>query len=160
MVKKLKIYFDTSVPSSYYDATAPEQTKLTKLFWQKYLKKYQPFISEATIAEIERTKDLIKHENILKLVKNFHLLKIDKDVQKIATSYLDSEIIPKNYPIDALHIACATVNKIYFLITWNITHMANPNRRKALTEFNAKNNLFIPQLTTPQELIQTYEKNI
>ncbi len=78
-------------------------------------------------------------------------------VENLADEYLKAGIIPVSYPIDALHIACATIHKIDYLVTWNITHMANPGRRKKLTEFNVKNNLSIPQLTTPEEIIKSYE---
>lgn len=153
-----KIYFDTSVPSSFYDISAPEQTAITRLFWQEYLKYFSAYISEATLQEIKKTRDLIKSKDILQLVRAFQILKINRAVQDLANRYLKAGIVPSLYPIDALHIACATIYKMDFLITWNISHLANPNRRKTLTEFNAKHSLFIPQLTTPAEIIQTYEK--
>jgi hypothetical protein len=64
-------------------------------------------------------------------------------------------VVPRSYPIDALHLACVTLYKIDFLLTWNIAHMANPNKRKQLTDFNISAGLFIPQLTTPEELIKS-----
>lgn len=156
--KKLKIYFDTSVPSSFYDITAPEQTAITRLFWEDYLKDFSDFVSEATMQEIKRTRDIVKRDNVVKLVNKCRLLKINKVAEDLAGEYIKAKIIPASYPIDALHVACATVNKIDYLVTWNISHMANPNRRKKLTEFNAKNDLYIPQLTTPEEIIQSYEQ--
>ncbi|MFH1392345.1 MAG: type II toxin-antitoxin system VapC family toxin [bacterium] len=153
---KPKIYLDTSVPSNFYDADTPEQTALTRLFWEDYLSKFQAFISEATVQEIKKTSDLEKRRKTIQLLNKFKILKITSEIENLAGNYLKSQIVPKSHPIDALHLACATFYEIDFLVTWNITHMANPNKRKKLTEFNKSADLFIPQLTTPEELIKTY----
>jgi predicted nucleic acid-binding protein len=152
---KLKIYFDTSVPSNFYDTDKPEQTALTRLFWEDYLSKFNSYVSEATIQEIRGTKDLEKRQNVLQLIKRVKLLKITTKVEDLAEKYLQVKVVPRSYPIDALHLACVTLYKIDFLLTWNIAHMANPNKRKQLTDFNISAGLFIPQLTTPEELIKS-----
>lgn len=160
MIKpKPKIYLDTSVPSNFYDTDKPEQTALTRLFWQEYLSKFDGYVSEATIQEIKDTKDLEKRSNVLQLVKNHKLLKITTEIEELADKYFKAKLVSRSYPIDALHLACATLYKIDFLLTWNIGHMANPNKWKQLTDFNASSGLFIPQLTTPEELIKTYEQD-
>lgn len=155
---KPKLYLDTSVPSNFYDTDKPEQTAMTRLFWEEYLPKFDVHISEATLREIRGTKELEKRNNTLQLVNRYKLLKITPEIEDLAEKYLKAELVPRSHPIDALHLACATFYKIDFLVTWNITHMANPNRRKKLTDFNASQGLFIPQLTTPEELIKSYEQ--
>lgn len=155
---KLKIYFDTSVPSNFYDIDTPEQTALTRLFWNDYLCDFNCYISEATLREIKETKLLNKRNEILKLINKFKILKITAEVEGLAGKYIDNGIVPHSYPIDALHLACATWNKTDLIATWNITHMANPQRRKLLTDFNASSGLFIPQITTPEEIIKTYAR--
>lgn len=89
-------------------------------------------------------------------MNKYKLLKITREVEDLAEKYLQAKLIPRSHPIDALHLACATLYKIDFLVTWNITHIANPSRRKKLTDFNVSSGLFIPQLTSPEELIKTY----
>lgn len=152
---KPKLYFDTSVPSNYYDTDAPEQTALTRLFWQDYLPNFNAYISEAGLQEIKNTKDLEKRKKVLELVKKFKLLNITMQIENLADDYLKSKLVPRSYAIDALHLACATFYQTDFLITWNIGHMANPNKRKKLTDFNVSSGLFVPQLTTPEEIIKT-----
>jgi len=49
MAKRVKIYFDTSVPSNFYDTDDPELTGLTRLFWDDYLLKFDGYVSEATL---------------------------------------------------------------------------------------------------------------
>jgi predicted nucleic acid-binding protein len=85
---KLKIYFDTSVPSNFYDTDKPEQTALTRLFWEDYLSKFNSYVSEATIQEIRGTKDLEKRQNVLQLIKRVKLLKITTKVEDLAEKYL------------------------------------------------------------------------
>lgn len=156
-MKLPKIYFDTSVPSSFYDTDNPNLTALTRLFWQDFLPRYDGYISEATIQEIKKTAQLQKRNSILQLIKNCTILRISTDVEKLAADYHQQGIVPKSFPIDALHLACATFYKVDFVATWNISHMANPNKRKKLTDFNMAQGLFVPQITTPEELIQIHD---
>jgi len=92
-------------------------------------------------------------------VKKLPILKISSEIETLADKYRQAVVVPLSFPIDALHLACATLHKIDFLATWNISHMANPNKRKKLTDFNISLGLFVPQLTTPEEIIKTYDQN-
>ncbi|MBU0619633.1 MAG: hypothetical protein V1768_00060 [Patescibacteria group bacterium] len=49
MKQKLKIYFDTSVPSNFYDTYPAEQVAFTRLFWNEVLARFKSYISPVTI---------------------------------------------------------------------------------------------------------------
>ena len=88
---KPKIYFDTSVPSNFYDTDEPEKTALTRLFWQEYLLKFDFFASEATIEEAKDTKDLEKRNKISQLLRKCKLLKITWEIEDLAGKYFESK---------------------------------------------------------------------
>ena len=50
----MKIYLDTSVISALFDDRNPERKALTEEFFSK-IEAYSTYISELTIAEIEKT---------------------------------------------------------------------------------------------------------
>jgi len=155
---KPKIYFDTSVLSDFYDTDKPVRTALTRMFWQEYLNNFKPYVSQATKQEVKKTKQLEKRTRVMQLLAKCKMLEIVQEVEDLAEQYVKARIIPPAKAIDALHIACATHYKIDFLASWNIRHMANPNQRKKLTDYNSTSGLFVPQLTTPEELMKVYEQ--
>lgn len=53
---KLKVYLDTSVISALFDKQNPERRSLTESFFSG-MKDFDPYISEITVAEIEKTPD-------------------------------------------------------------------------------------------------------
>ncbi len=54
-MKKQKIYLDTTVPSAYFDARAPDRELLTKIFWSDRLPDFDPVISNIVLSEIHDT---------------------------------------------------------------------------------------------------------
>lgn len=157
---ELKIYFDTSVPSNFYDTYPAEQVAITRLFWNEVLPLFKPYVSQIVIQEIKNTPGLSKRKQIFALIKNFPVLAIKDEITNLADQYIKNRIIPEKNVSDALHIAFATVHKIDYLATWNIRHMASPERRSRVVSFNASNGIFVPILATPEELIkQFYEQN-
>jgi len=97
----MKILLDTSVIAAYLDARQPERMALTQEFW-KVLKNHQVFISEITIAEINRIEERSIKKNYLKLIQSFKPLKTTDEIKYLAQRYLKAQIIPKKYINDAL----------------------------------------------------------
>jgi hypothetical protein len=53
---------------------------------------------------------------------------------------------------DALHVAVAVVHQMDFVLTWNVRHLANPNKRTHLRTVCARCGYTIPELVTPEDL--------
>ena len=73
MLRKLKIYLDTSVPNAYADDKNPLRQETTKDFWAR-LDQYKVFISDIVIEEIEATGDETKRNRLLDIIKGFDKL--------------------------------------------------------------------------------------
>ena len=102
-----------------------------------------------------------KKKEAIKLIKLFPVLKEHKNIESLATQYIKHQIIPERYLSDAFHIAFASFHKIDYLVTWNIRHMASPQRKNLILAFNASKNIFLPIIATPEELIkQLYEQEL
>jgi hypothetical protein len=62
---------------------------------------------------------------MLGLISLFKLISLipNQIINSLAKIYIKDKIIPDKYFTDALHIACASLNNIEFLLTFNIEHM-------------------------------------
>jgi hypothetical protein len=64
----------------------------------------------------------------------------------------EEHLVPSDVSGDALHLAVACVHEVDFLLTWNIRHLANPNKLDHLTVINRRLGLLTPQIVTPEML--------
>jgi hypothetical protein len=53
---------------------------------------------------------------------------------------------------DILHLAVCVVHKINYLLSWNMTHLGRPAFSKVAV-FNGTRNLWLPELVTPDLLM-------
>lgn len=136
MLKKLKLYLDTSVPNAYFDEKNSQRQITTKEFWQK-LGNYDTYISDLVKEEITATLDEKLRQNLLRLISSFTCLSSKtEEIDDLAKEYLSRKIIPVKYIADAVHIAVATVNGIDILVSWNFEHIVKLRTKR---EVNATN---------------------
>ena len=57
--------------------------------------------------------------------------------------------MPQDPAGDALHLAIASFHRMDTLLTWNRSHIANPNKIPLIQWINQELGLAIPELTTP-----------
>ena len=67
-MKKQKVYLDTTVPSAFFDARAPDRAQLTKTFWLDRLPDFDPVISKIVLSEIHDTPNEEKREKSRRVV--------------------------------------------------------------------------------------------
>ena len=87
MKRKLKIYLDTSVISALFDARNPERKSLTESFFEQ-IESFDPFISEITVAEIERTPDPALRSKMKEVALQFTSLPLTDDIKGLADEYV------------------------------------------------------------------------
>jgi hypothetical protein len=56
---------------------------------------------------------------------------------------------------DAVHVATATFHGVDFLLTWNVRHLANPNKTAHLQAVCLRVGLAPPGIVTPDLLWET-----
>lgn len=160
MMKKIKLYLDTSVINFLFANDAPDLQKHTKDFFESYIlkEKYEVYISKTVIDEINKTKEKNKRENLLKIIVRYKINILPDDnlneIELLSTAYIKENILPSNKKEDALHIAYAVVNEIDVLVSWNFKHLANINKERQILVINQKEGYFYPlRLTTPLEVM-------
>jgi len=162
-MKKLKIYLDTSVINFLFANDVPELKKITKEFFDKYVKNniYIVYISDIVIKEIEKTKNENQKLKLLKVISKYKLkiLILNEEANELAQWYIKEKIIPEKKTEDAQHIAIATCNNLDIVLSWNFKHIANIKKQLEIKIINEKQGYYYPLiLTNPMEVIYEEEK--
>ncbi len=134
----MKIYLDTSVISALFDERNPERKALTEEFFST-LSSYKVYVSELTLAEIEKTPDPSLREKMREIVSLFSVLEIDEKAEK--------------YMEDAYHIAVAVVNEMDYLLSWNFRHIVRKTTKDIVRMVNTLKNLKHVEIITPGEMV-------
>lgn len=148
----MRIYLDTSIPSTYFDNRTPDRQQATLSFWRHALAKREIFISDLVLAEIKRTPLATKRQNMIDLVEQLPRLEMNEEVIRLARSLYEANLVPANKFDDALHLGHAAVAGVDVLISWNFRHMINLKVKQKLPVLLAEQRYFRQfQLISPFE---------
>ena len=68
----------------------------------------------------------------------------------------------KNFPSkagdDALHVAIATINKMDFIVSWNMKHIANPVTIRMMTNTILLLGFACPIICTPDQILGAFDE--
>ena len=106
--------------------------------------------------EIKRGDALAAAER-LKLVDSIPLLPSADMVERIVGQLLRENAVPFKAKEDAHHIVIAVVHDIDYLLTWNMTHIANPVKRRHIVDVIRQFQSSSPIILTPQELLEVFQ---
>ena len=88
----------------------------------------------------------------LDVLREMVLLETRQESQDLAKELVQSGVLPAKAFEDALHIAVAAHQKIPYLLTWNLRHMANATMRPLIETVCANQGYKAPIICTPEEL--------
>lgn len=150
-MKKMRIYFDTSVFGGYFDKEFEEFTK--PLFERINKGEFKVLLSAVLQKELEPAP-----EKIVKLITELkaeytEFLDEDDDAVELATQYIAEKVVGQTSYADCLHIALATINRADLLVSWNFKHIVNIERIRGYNSINIKNGYKQLEIRSPRELM-------
>ena len=156
----ISLCLDTSVINFLFADDAPEKKEITVDLFDNYIAKdiYDVFVSQFVYQEIEQTTNEEKKKILFDVIDKYNLqpLLIDDilPIDTLADLYISEGIIPAKKRLDAMHVACAVLHKIDYLVSWNYRHLANVNKEKRIISLNFTYNYLHPlRIITPLELL-------
>ncbi|GAG78421.1 unnamed protein product [marine sediment metagenome] len=152
MKRNPKVYLDTSVLSALFDDKNPERKNLTRIFFNQ-TENFQIFISDLTLAEIERTVNVQLKRKLQKLVDKFDVVKTNEDVERVAEEYIKQGAVPEGYPEDAYHIALAVIYEMDYLLSWNFRHIVRKRTIDVIRMVNTLHGLRQVEIMAPPEIL-------
>ena len=154
-MKRLQLYLETSVWNFYFADDAPEKRESTIQFFQLIQQDmYDIFISQVVLDEIQNASPA-KQSVLYQLIQRYQPeeLMLNDDVLLLAERYIQEQALPARATEDAKHVAVATYYGMDAVISWNLKHLANLNRRRLIQGVNIKEGFSMPlELLTPMEV--------
>lgn len=149
------VYIETTIPSAYVstrtDPGSLHRRDVTRQWWSRQLGSYEIWTSDNVVLELQQGEWPGQHE-ALGLIEPFGRLLVSSEVISVAERYVAERLVPAGMAGDAAHLAAACVHEMDFLLTWNIRHLANPNKLTHLMVINRRMGLLTPQIVTPETL--------
>jgi thioesterase domain-containing protein len=139
ILKKLKIYLETTIFNFYYADDAIDKKQDTIILFEEIeSEKYDAYTSLTVIREINEASEE-KRKRMLDLISRYGIkvLDDDKEAQQLADVYVKEGVIPVKYSPDAVHIALATFWDMDIIVSWNFKHIV---KRKTIVMSNVINN--------------------
>ena len=150
-----RVYLETTIPSAYAstrtDPSSIHRREVTRAWWVEQRSRYDIWTSEAVVLELAQG-DWPGKALAMDMMDPVRRVPISEEVVNVARRYVRERLVPGNLQGDALHLAAACVHEFDFLLTWNIRHLANPNKLEHLTVVNRRLGLLTPQVVTPEML--------
>jgi hypothetical protein len=150
-MRKPRLYFDTSVFGGIYDVEFQQETEL--LFEMVKNGEIVCVYSDLCEFELEKAPNkVIQH--FLSLDKNqTEFVEITEEINQLAEEYIKEKVVGETSIDDCRHIACATINKVDYLISWNFKHIVNVFRIRGYNSINIKNGHIQLDIRSPKEII-------
>ena len=154
-MKKLKLYFDTSVISHLDQQDAPEKMADTHKLWE--LVKSGDFdvcLSEITVAEVDGCQEPKKSTLFAYLDQiQYTLIETNERTLSIAQRFIDLGVLrPKSFD-DCQHIAAAIVGGCDVIVSWNFKHIVNHKTMMGVKAITALEGFGDVPIYTPSVLV-------
>lgn len=129
-----RVYLETSYVSACVtdrtDTDSLYRLKHSREWWDKQRQLHDLFVSPEVVAELSVESYRCK-DQALAWISGVLLLEIDDDVLGLARVLMNEKAMPAGSG-DAVHVAVAAVHGIQYMVSWNVKHLANVNKRERL----------------------------
>lgn len=121
-------------------------------WWAEQAGNFDLFISAEVARELD-APGFVQRERGLAMLDGLTALALTSTVYGFADVLVRERVMPGPAVAgDAVHVAAAAVHRMDYILTWNIRHLANPNKRTHLAVVCMRAGLMAPQLVTPDLL--------
>ena len=121
-------------------------------WWRNERPKHDLFVSGEVIDELSRPT-FPKSDEALDMVRGLTLLSITSEVKDLAEVLVKERIMPRPaISGDAVHVAVATIHQMNYVLSWNVKHLVNENKRTHLAVICMRLGLVPPLIYTPDML--------
>jgi predicted nucleic acid-binding protein len=133
------------------DLVIAAHQQITHEWWDSCRGDYELCASELVFREAGAGDPLAAQER-LDVLRDVLLLETRQEAQDLAKALVQAGALPAKAFEDALHIAVAAHQKIPYLLTWNLRHMANATMRPLIEMVCVNMGYKAPIICTPEEL--------
>ncbi|MBI5362769.1 MAG: hypothetical protein HZA53_06290 [Planctomycetes bacterium] len=150
-----RIYLETSFVSACVtdrqDVASAYRRDESLQWWRSEAARHALFVSAEVLAELSAPGHRRSLEAV-EWIRGIPLLPIGPDEVGLAKLFVNERVMPGPVGGDALHVAVACWHRCEHLLSWNVKHLANPNKSKHLAVLCMRMGLPAPSIVTPESL--------
>lgn len=151
-----RVYLDTSFVSACVttrEDTASVYRRETSLEWlATQAHRHELCISTEVLDEVNNPGFKASGDAVASL-QSMTLLPITDEVRGVARILIRELVMPGPENVgDAIHVALTMVHGVRFLLSWNVRHLANPNKIMHLLVVSRRLGMSPPAIVTPDLL--------
>lgn len=121
-------------------------------WWDTQRSSHDLYISGETIQELS-SPEFPNARAALAMLHGMSVLEINDEIEQFAALLVAQKVMPAPALAgDALHVAIATIHRIQYILSWNVKHLANENKRTHLAVICMRLGLVPPIIVTPDML--------
>ena len=144
-----RVYVETSFFSACVSTRSGEKVvgwrASSHEWWRKEAPRHELFISSEVIRELS-APDFPDRDQALQMASGVRLLELTAAVEHLAGLMVKEKLLP------APAVAAAVVHRRDYILTWNVKHLANPNKRVHWGGICLRLGVVPPQIVTPDML--------
>lgn len=152
-----RVYLETSYVSACVSKRDDVQSLYRKeaslQWWQTERSRHEVVLSDEVVAELSDPR-YPQSEEALRFVRGIPVLAVTQPMVVLARVLIDRKVMPKPVGGDALHVAMATIALCGYVLTWNVKHLANPNKVQHLTAVCLEYGLLPPKILRPDDMME------
>lgn len=103
--------------------------------------------------ELENAPEKVRNHFMNLDKSKTEFLEITEEVSNLAEEYIKEKVVGEISIDDCRHIACVTINKVDFLVSWNFKHIVNIFRIRGYNAINIKNGYGQIDIRSPKDII-------
>ncbi len=150
-----RVYLETSFVSACVtlrtDAGSVYRRQASIEWWESERGRHRLFISAEVVAELSDSK-YPRREEALAFIAGVELLPVTEEVLGLAQILVREKVMPGPLKGDAVHVAVAAVHGMDYVLSWNVRHLANPNKADHMAKVSMRVGLLVPRIVTPEFL--------
>jgi hypothetical protein len=150
-----RVYLDTSFVSACITTrTDPASLvrRATSTEWMAtQAARHHIFISTEVVNELDNPKYPSRSE-ALAFVDPLSSVEITDEVLGLAAVFVGEKLMPAPVGGDAVHVAACCIHRLEYLLSWNVRHLANPNKISHLRSICTRLGKIPPTIVTPDLL--------
>lgn len=150
-----RIYVDTSVLGGCFDDEFAEYS--TELIGQFKRGEKVLMISDLTLQELEEAPQEVKDFYTSIPTEFVEFVMLDEEAKSLARKYINEQVIPQKFLVDAQHIAIASIHRVDVLVSWNFKHIVNLRKIQLYNATNLKYGYPLIEIRSPREIIDETE---
>ncbi len=152
------VYLETSFISACVttrgDVRSAYRREVSSEWWRTQAPRHSLFISAEVVRELS-DPDYPESQRAMDWIAEVPLIDIDEEVRGLAHIFVAERVMPAPVAGDAIHVAAACVHGMDHILSWNVRHLANPNKAEHLQVVCVRAGYLPPRIVTADLLWET-----